>query len=191
MGPRVAPLEPEAWSDEVRKALERWQPPMNFHKTMAHHPRTLREWIGFGEHILFDNLLAPREREIVILRVAANLRCDYEWGAHKRYTLAENLMTAEEIARLAEPLIRNEWTDHEAALIAATDDLQRDGAIGDEAWNILSRTYSPAHFIDLIYLVGEFIMVGMFMKSFRIERDQGLEPLPRSCTSPLSRPPAD
>ncbi len=176
--PRIPPLEPAQWNEEAHKALARWQPPMNFHKTMAHNPRTLSRWIEFGNHILFDNLLSVREREIVILRVAANLDCAYEWGAHRRYSLAEACLSAGEVDRLAFPLERSQWSVREAALIEATDDLQKVGAIGDGAWNALSRDFTPAHFIDLIYLVGEFMMVGMFMKSVRMEVEEGFAPIP-------------
>lgn len=182
--PRVPPLEPADWADDARQALERWMPPMNFHKTMAHNPRTLKEWIGFGNHILFDNLIEARQREIVILRVAANLDCAYEWGAHRRWTIAEGWMTPVEADRLAFPLVAADWSPHEAALIAATDDLQKNGGIGDDAWSALAATgFTPAHFIDLIYLAGEFMMVGMFMKSFRIALEDGFEPIPRAATA--------
>jgi len=177
--PRVPPLEPQDWAEDAHTALARWQPPMNFHKTMAHNPRTLKEWIGFGNHILFDNLLIPREREIAILRVAAGLDCDYEWGAHRRYSLAEGWMTDAEIDRLAFDIDPADWSDSELALIRAVDGLQRDGVIDDAAWAALSTRYSPAHFIDLIYLVGEFRMVAMFMKSFRIALEPGFTPIPK------------
>jgi hypothetical protein len=69
----------------------------------------------------------------------------------------------------------------EGALIAAVDDLRTDGAIGDAAWNTLDASgFTAAHFIDLIYLVGEFVMVGMFMKSFRIALEDGFVPIPRA-----------
>lgn len=177
--PRFPPLEPAEWNEETHAALERWQPAMNFHKTMAHNSRTLKEWIGFGNHILFDNLLEMRQKEIVILRVAANLDCAYEWGAHRRFSIAEGVLTPEEADRLAFPLDPAQWTPREAALIQATDDIRADGAIGDAAWRALLQSgFTAAHFIDLIYLVGEFVMVANFMKSFRIPLEDGFVPIP-------------
>jgi len=178
-GPRILPLEPEDWTPETTAALARWQPPMKFHKTMAHNPRTLANWIGFGEHILFDNLLPPREREIAILRIAARLACDYEWAAHRRLTLDQGWMREDEVDRVAFAIDPAEWTAHEAALIAAVDGIRDEGEIGDEAWRVLAESFTPAHFIDLIYLVGEFAMVATFMKSFRIEMEDGFAPIPR------------
>jgi alkylhydroperoxidase family enzyme len=178
--PRIPTLEPEDWSEEARAALERWMPPMNFHKTMAHNPRTLREWIGFGNHILFDNLLPAREREIVILRVAANLDCAYEWGAHRRYSLDLGVLSEVEADGLAFPIRLVDWAPREAALIEAVDDLKTQSAIGERAWQALVGDLGPAGLIDLIYLVGEFSMVAMFMKSFRIALEDGFVPIPRA-----------
>lgn len=179
--PRVPPLELDQWDEQTRTALARWMPPMNFHKTMAHNPRALIGWIDFGNDILFDNLMQMREREIVILRVAARIDCAYEWGAHRRFSLAQGVLTAEEADRLAFPVDAADWTVREAALIAAVDDIQRDGRIGDAAWAALTEQgFTPAWFIDLIYLVGEFNMVGTFMKSFRIELEEGFVPIPRA-----------
>lgn len=179
--PRAAPLEPADWDAETREALSRWMPPMNFHKTMAHNPRALRGWIGFGNDILFDNLMQIREREIVILRVAADLDCAYECGAHRRFAIAQEALSPEEADRLAFPIAAADWSVREAALIAAVDDIRRDGGIGDAAWAALSAEgFTPAWFIDLIYLVGEFQMVGTFMKSFRIALEDGFTPIPRA-----------
>jgi len=177
-GPRIAPLEPEQWSEEVRAALKNWDPPLNFHKTMAHNPTTLKNWIGFGEGILFENLLNLREREITILRVAYNMRCEYEWGAHAAYARREGCLNDEELSQLCLGAKATGWHPSEAALIAAVDDLTSAGGISDESWDRLSVHYSPAHIIDFIYLVGEFMMVGMFMKSFKLTPDPGFDPFP-------------
>ena len=188
--PRIAPLDPAEWSDVAHLALERWRPPMNFHKTMAHNPATLAAWIGFGNHILFDNLLEPRDREIVILRVAASMACEYEWGAHRRFTLAQGLMAPAEVDRLAFAIEPCDWSPQDRVLIAAVDNLNRKGAIGQRAWNALAKSYSPAHFVDLIFLVGEFRMVAMLMKSFRIPLEDGFEPIPtRATPQPEERAP--
>jgi 4-carboxymuconolactone decarboxylase len=176
--PRLAPLEEPQWNEEVRAALKNWSAPFNFHKTMAYNPVTLKEWIPFGEAILFRNALPPREREIVILRVAYNLRCDYEWGAHASFSLREKWLNEAELARLAHQVPDAQWTESEAALIRATDDIVYRGEIGDAQWAMLSNTFTPAQLIDLIFVAGNFMMLASFMKSFRIPLDAGLHPFP-------------
>lgn len=177
--PRIPLLEVENWSEEARTALARWNPPFNIHKTLAHAPRLMQAWIGFGNHILFQSLLSPKEREIVILRVAWNCRSAYEWGQHARVGRMVGMSDAE-IARVPQGAGAEGWTAHEAALITAVDDLQRDWEIGDAAWARLKERYTDEQMIDLVFLVGEFILVAMALKSFRVPPDAGLEPLPEA-----------
>jgi alkylhydroperoxidase family enzyme len=87
-------------------------------------------------------------------------------------------MTDTEIARVPQGAAAEGWTPHEAALITAVDDLQRDWEINDAAWATLKERYSDEQMIDLVFLVGEFILVAMALKSFRVPPDAGLEPLP-------------
>ena len=85
--PRVAPLsnDPKAWDAETRELLE----PMaaggrllNIFRTLANHPKLMRRWLVFGNHVLAKQTLPPREREIVILRMGWLCRSEYEWSQH-------------------------------------------------------------------------------------------------------------
>ena len=49
---------------------------------LAHHPKLLKRWMVFGNHILFKSTLPDRERELLILRIAWRCRAEYEWGQH-------------------------------------------------------------------------------------------------------------
>ena len=177
-GPRFPALPREQWSEEVREAMQRWDAPFNFHKTLAHNPATLRNWIGFGEHILFQNALSPRYREIAVLRVARNSRCDYEWGAHCRYAQHLGVLNLEEIERLLGAADNPKWSDAESAIVSGVDDLMSTHMISQPIWQRLSRHYGAAELVDLVFIIGNFNMLAMFMKSFRIELDPGLVPLP-------------
>src|SRR5260370_1111034 len=84
--PRIVPLEEKDWNDEQRQLLA----PMaqggrvpNIFKTLVRHPKLLKRWLPFANHILFKSSLAPREREMLILRVAWVARAEYEWGDHQ------------------------------------------------------------------------------------------------------------
>ena len=83
--PRVAPLEPDEWDDEVREILQASQMGgrvLNIFATLARHPKLLKRWLVFGNHVLFKSTLSPRERELLILRTGWNCRAEYEWGQH-------------------------------------------------------------------------------------------------------------
>ncbi|MFZ4071724.1 MAG: carboxymuconolactone decarboxylase family protein, partial [Caulobacterales bacterium] len=175
--PRIAPLEIESWSDDARTILSRWNPPFNIHKVLAHAPKMMQAWIVFGNHILFNSLLPERERELVILRIAWNTQCAYEWGQHAGLSKRLKIPDAD-IYRVPKGPRAKGWSPHESALLKATDDLMARFEISDPAWATLSQTYSDEQMIDLVFLVGEFVLVAMALKSFRVPLDAGLEALP-------------
>src|SRR6185369_14454169 len=83
--PRVAPLPPEAWNAEVTEILQATQMggrTLNIFRTLAHHPKLLKRWLVFGNHVLVKSTLSPRERELLILRTGWNCHAEYEWGQH-------------------------------------------------------------------------------------------------------------
>src|SRR6476661_8666843 len=83
--PRVAPLPPEAWNAEVTEILQATQMggrTLNIFATLAHHPKLLKRWLVFGNHVLAKSTVPARERELVILRIGWLCRAEYEWGQH-------------------------------------------------------------------------------------------------------------
>ena len=96
--PRLAPLDPTTLDEET----QRYAPvgSFNIFRTLAHHPKLLKRWLGFGNHVLNKSTLPPRERELVILRVGWRCNADYEFGQH--ITIGREAgVTDDEIRRLA------------------------------------------------------------------------------------------
>lgn len=94
-GPRIPPLPPEEWSGEIKKILdavpggvENRLGDNNIFPTLAQHPELFRAWLRFGGYLLTSGKLPGRDRELLILRTAANCRSSYEWGQHVRISLA-------------------------------------------------------------------------------------------------------
>jgi alkylhydroperoxidase family enzyme len=54
----------------------------NVFKTLAHSPATMEAVADLGAHVRFGSSLDPTLRELVILSVASDMRCDYEWTHH-------------------------------------------------------------------------------------------------------------
>lgn len=61
---RLAPLPPEAWSDDLAEIRQRLRTPLNIHKMMAHHPELTLAWMNFRYHIVRDSTLTARQREL-------------------------------------------------------------------------------------------------------------------------------
>src|SRR3974377_521799 len=85
--PRMAPVDPGRLTAAQREVLARvleGQGPRatNLYYTLVRHPSLFRRWQAMGGGFLFRGRLAPREREILVLRTAYNTGSDYEWGQH-------------------------------------------------------------------------------------------------------------
>jgi alkylhydroperoxidase family enzyme len=171
----LAPLEQEGLPPEVAEIVRAW--PYKLHRTLAHSPATLRAWMGFAEHILRENTLPVRDREIAILRVGWNCRCDYEWSLHAR--LARSLgFTDADLVAIRRGAGSPHWQPHEAALVAAVDELNRAATIRPGTWRALASHYSEQQLVDLVFVTGQFTLVSMALNAFRIELEPGVDGLP-------------
>src|SRR4051794_39628643 len=55
---------------------------LNVLGTLAQHPDLARAYHVFNGHVLFASTLSPRDRELLILRVAIVREAEYEWAQH-------------------------------------------------------------------------------------------------------------
>ena len=102
--PRIEPVDNNDWNDAQRAVFERIEQAgrmYNVHKTLANHPALARDWLKFGTYILRDNLLPPREREILILRIGCLCDAEYEMAQHARIGKRAGL-TDDDLRRIAE-----------------------------------------------------------------------------------------
>ena len=177
--PRIAPVAREA-ADEAQKPLlgDGTRPVLNVTATVANHPKLAEAWLGFARYVLSaDNTLPPREREILILRIGWLCQAEYEWGQHSRVGRRVGL-TDEEILRITKGPDAPGWTEHERALLRAVDELRRDAFIHDATWKKLAETYDTNQLMDLVFTVGEYNMVSMALRTFGVQREEGVEGFP-------------
>jgi len=175
--PRIAPLDEAEWSEEQREILA----PMNrdgrvynIFKTLIRHPKLLKRWLPFANHILNKSTLAPREREMAILRIGWLCRAEYEWGQHVLIGKRAGLSDAE-IARIAEGPEAPGWTPFEAALLRAVDELHEDACITDATWAALKTRYDTAQLMDLVFTIGNYTVVSMALNTLGVRLDAGIK----------------
>jgi 4-carboxymuconolactone decarboxylase len=180
--PRVEPLPEAEWTQEIRETLPRGVGGgriLAIFTTLARHPKLLKRWLVFGNHVLFKSTLGPRERELAILRVGYLCRSDYEWGQHAVIGRGVGL-TDDEIRRVVVGPDAPGWTELEALVLRATDELHHDSMITDATWSALSKHYGVEQLMDLIFAVGQYTMVSMALNSLGVQLDEGIEGFPRS-----------
>jgi len=174
--PRIAPLADSESSGEAAEQLQRAAQNgrvINIFRTLAHHPKLMKRWTVFGNHILSKSTLDPRERELVILRIGWLCKSEYEWGQHVLIGLRSGLDDAD-IRRIQEGPDASGWAPFDAALLRATDELHRDAMISDATWKQLAERYDTQQLMDLVFTVGQYNLVSMALNSFGVQRDDGV-----------------
>lgn len=173
--PRVPPRDEASWDDETRKVLEplralgRGRIP-NIFSTLAHHPLLLKRWLVFGNHVLGKSTLPERDRELVILRTAWLCGSEYEWGQHVLIARRAGI-SDDEIRRVTEGPEARGWSEAEATLLRAADELHYDTCVGDPTWEALARCYDTRGLLDLLFTVGQYHLVAMALNTLGVERD--------------------
>ena len=175
--PRIPPLEETEWSEEQREILApmiRGGRVYNIFKTVVRHPKLLKRWLPFANHILNKSTLMPREREMAILRIGWLCRSEYEWGQHVEIGKRAGLGEAE-IARIGAGPDAPGWTPFEAALLRAVDELHADACISDQTWAALGQRLDTAQLMDLVFTVGNYTIVSMALNTFGVRLDDGIK----------------
>ena len=176
--PRVEPLSADqsTWSDAQREILSSRLLPnggvLNIFGTVARNPVAAKAFLGWGGYVRRAAEMSEREREIVILRIGWLCKAGYEWAQHSRLGRAAGL-TDEDLERLKKPADTPGWSDREAVLIRAADELHADYFIGDDTWQALSAIMSESERMDLVYLVGHYTQVCMILNTFGVQIEPG------------------
>jgi 4-carboxymuconolactone decarboxylase len=175
-GPRVAPTTPDDWDDETR-ALVEGAGGLNIFTTLANHPKLMKRWLVFGNHVLAKSTLPDRERELIILRTGWRCGSEYEFGQHTIIAKRAGF-TDDEVKRLTADVVDAEWTAAERTLLHATDEMVDDKFIGDATWAELTTTWTTQQIMDVVFAVGQYVLVSTALRSFGVELDPGVPGFP-------------
>ena len=188
--PRIPPLPPDQWGDDVGAAIAALRPAgatqelrrskggpkgLNVLGTFAQHPALMHAYHSFNGHILYTNTLSARQRELLVLRVAARRGAEYEWQQHVHIAHDAGITDAE-IERIAKGSAVEGWSPVDAAMVRAVDELVDDALITDATWAVLAEALDRRQLMDLVFTVGAYDLLAMAFKSFGLELDADLVP---------------
>ena len=183
---RIEPLPVQEYPEEMRAAMSALQPkdsrhqplqtrgrpkPRNLLGVMARHPALARAYFAFNGHLLHSTTLSARQRELLVMRVAAVRRCKSEWAQHL-FIARDAGLSDEEIGRIAYGPDAPFWSELEAALLSAADELLLGGTISEPTWNALSQEFSDQQLLDLIFTVGGYDTLAKVFESLQLEIEE-------------------
>ena len=144
--------------------------PPNLFTTLARNRRLFRAWLIFAGVLMPRGSLPRADTELVILRVATNARCDYEWRHHERIATRAGL-TAEEVWRVIDGPDAAGWSPRQSLLLRAADELHQRRELSGEVWAGLRDELSDKQLIELLVLIGHYELLAMVINTLRIEPD--------------------
>ena len=138
---------------------------------------------GRGPANLLDKAspLTLRQREIVILRVTANLGCEYEWGVHVAvFAQAAGFSQAEIQLTHADTVDATTWSEEESLLLACVDDLCQQAKISDANYARFQAHWTVEQQLEILALCGHYHLISFVANTARLAPETGAPPFPKS-----------
>ena len=129
--------------------------PTNIFTTLGQDPRLFRVWLRYSAQLMPFGRLPRRDTELVILRVAWQCRCAYEWHHHVPLGLRVGL-TPDEVAGVAASSPAEGFSLRQQALLAAGDELLAQRALSDSTWSAVQAALGTREVIELCLLIGNY-----------------------------------
>ena len=124
--------------------------------------------------------LEPRLRELVILRMSAELKSDVEWGQHFRIATTAEVygrvsISVTEARDVRDGKLEGFPLKERIAMEYAT--AFDKNAVDDEAWARVSEHLTTIEVLDLSVLVGLYGMAGRLTNGLAVPMDDGILPI--------------
>ena len=173
---RLPYVDPEHAPERVRQVLER-VPPLNVFRMMANAETAFRPWMRWGGVLLNDLRLDPVLRELAILRVArVSPGADYEWVQHAPIALSVGA-TDEQVAAIERGDVDAAcFSEEERAVLRFTTEVVRDVRASDDAFSAVRERLSPREIVELLMVIGQYMMLARVMATTDMELDEPADP---------------
>ena len=173
---RLPYVDPSESSPEVRDALGR-APSLNIFRMMANADTAFVPWLRWGVALLSNLELDPLLRELAILRVARlTPHAEYEWIQHVGIAKAVG-GSDEQVAALESGDIGAAcFSDLEQVVLRFTTEVVHDARASDDVFADLSRSLSPREVVELLMVIGQYMMAARVMATTGMELDEPVDP---------------
>ena len=168
---RIPVLDPAEARPDVRKALERL-PQLAIFGTVANAQGSFVNWLRFGGDCLDASNFDPVLRELAILRVATlTPGADYEWTQHVPILLAVG-GTEQQVAALEAGDVAADVLGADGRLVVRfTEQVVIDATPDEQTFGEMRERFSVAEIVQLLLVIGNYMMVGRVMATAQLEVD--------------------
>lgn len=168
---RLPELSPAEANPRVRSALERL-PPLAIFRMVANAQGTFVNWLRFGRDCLDGDLFDPILRELAILRVARlTPGAEYEWAQHVPILLAVGGSAAQVAALQSDEVDADALGEDGRLVVRFTTQVVLDATPDEATFNSMSARFSTAEIVQLLLVIGQYMMLARVMATSGLEVD--------------------
>jgi alkylhydroperoxidase family enzyme len=139
---------------------------------LLHNPGLARRYIPMASQFMVDGQLAPRDRELTILRNGWLMQAPFIWGEHVQVSKKFGVTSAD-IEAVTRGSSDPRWNAHDRAVLKAVEELTANSMISDPTWAELAKGMNEAQLVELPIMVGQYKSLAYFANSLRIELRSG------------------
>jgi alkylhydroperoxidase family enzyme len=165
--PRLPVDEAKAAADEA--GVPDYMAELAIFQVLLNHPKLASGLNDLLARMLWQGELDTRLRELAIMRIAWLTACEYEWSQHWR--VAQGLgVSAADLAGVRDWQSFEAFGSAERAVLAATDDVVRDGTVGVESWAACKQEFGAdqAVLVELVTAISAWRMIASILESLEI-----------------------
>jgi alkylhydroperoxidase family enzyme len=180
--PRLPVDEAKAAADEA--GVPNYMAELSIFQVLLNHPSLACAVNDLLATMLWHGVLDPRLRELAIMRIGWLTASDYEWTQHWR--VARGLgVSADDLLGVRDWHTCAAFGPAERAVLAATDDVVRNGAVSAESWAACEREFSdPAVLIELVTAISAWRMIASILHSLAVPLEDDVESWPPDGRAP-------
>ena len=139
--------------------------------TCANAPRLCNAWLEFTDYLLRESSLPIRDRELLILRIGYLNQGAYEWAAHRGLALSVGI-SEDELKDITIGSSADSWSEWDSALLKAAEELHEAALVSEETWATLSRQYDKRQMMEVVFTVGQYNFVAMYLNSLGVQFEE-------------------
>jgi len=171
MSNKLTPVD-EPFGKEVEKILATYPRQDGYLLTLFRVFANSIRFLNKGVFNLLDkeSPLSLRERELVILRVTANLDCEYEWGVHVAAFGKAAKFTPEQIENTYSKKSDNtKWNRAELLLLRTVDEFYMHGRLEEKTRSEFENEWVQEQQLEIMALCGNYHTVCYVANTARLE----------------------
>jgi alkylhydroperoxidase family enzyme len=167
---RIAPAKPP-FTEDIQAAFDRIMPPgappLTLFTTLARDARLFARLRGGS--LLDKGHLTLRQREVVIDRVTALSKSEYEWGVHVAFFANKAGLDPAMLDSLVNGGADDPcWSFEDRLLIRACDQLHASSNIDDALWSAMAGEFSEMALVEVLLLAGFYRTVSYLTNALRL-----------------------